>query len=236
MAHEFQALGTAPASKLACLAAHLVVAVLCALLGAALNEALRPSGRSALPSTSLQNYSLVPPCAGRFLGDAPGELVLISFQGRKPIENTNLASIQTAETFEVSFDITPHNPAPSNTWASVVDFRDSNTRPIPGVYFYTGSTRLVAYMNPQDGTWVPCGPTPSLPMGQVTRVGVRLVGDTFSISLDGQEACSTGGFYENRLPAQPYVDAWFSNPRNPAADVTVANLVYTSLYACGPVG
>ena len=42
----------------------------------------------------------------------------------------------------------------------------------------------------------------------------RLVGDTFSMSLNGH----------------------FSNPWGPAADVTVANLVYTSLYACGPVG
>ena len=57
----------------------------------------------------------------------------------------------------------------------------------------------------------------------------RLVGDTNSMSLNGQEVCSTVGFHENRFPAQPYVDAWFSNPWGPAADVTVANLVYTSL-------
>ena len=236
MTHEFQTLGTAPRSKRGCIATHMIVAGICTLLGAALNEAVRPGGRATAPSTSLQNHSLMPPCGGRLFGDAPGELVLISYQGRKPIENTKLASVQTAETFEVSFDVTPLNPAPSNRWASVVDFRDSDTRAIPGVYFDTGSTRLVVLMHPQDGSYVTCGPTPPLPVGQVTHVGVRLVGDTFSISLNGQEACSTGGFYGNRLPAQPYVNAWFSNPWNPAADVTVANLVYTSLYACGPVG
>ena len=160
MTHEFQALGTAQTSKRACLATHLFVAGLCTLLGVALNQAVRPSGRSTAPRTSLQNYSLVPPCGGRLLGDAPGELVLIAYQGRKPIQNTKLASIQTAETFEVNFDITPHNPAPSNTHHSnVVDFRDSNNRPIPAVYLYSGSTKLLSFMRAQDGSSGTCGPT-----------------------------------------------------------------------------
>ena len=91
-------------------------------------------------------------------------------------------------------------------------------------------------MEAQDGSSGTCGPTPPLWVGKITHVGIRFVGDTFFMSLNGQEACSTVIFHENRLPAQPYVHAWFSNPWGAAANVTVANLVYTSLYACGPVG
>ena len=71
-------------------------------------------------------------------------------------------------------------------------------------------------MNAQDGSSVTCGPTPPLPVGQITHVVGRLIGDTFSMSLNGLEAGSTVGFHENRLPTQPYVDAWFSKPRIPA--------------------
>ena len=42
-----------------------------------------PEG-SSTPNTWFQNHSLVPPCGGRFLRDAPGELVLISYHGRRP--------------------------------------------------------------------------------------------------------------------------------------------------------
>ena len=63
-------------------------------------------------------------------------------------------------------------------------------------------------MSRQD-TLVACDPQDALPVGQATRVGVLLVGDTFTVSFNGQESG----------------DPWY-----PAADVTVANLVYTPLY------
>ena len=62
-----------------------------------------------------------------------------------------------------------------------------------------------------------CDPEGALPVGQVTRVGVLLVGDTFTVSFNIQEQCSTGGFFENMVPAQPSVDVWLGDPWYPAA-------------------
>merc|ERR1712136_542257 len=37
-----------------------------------------------------------------------------------------MGTIQTAETFELSFDITPHDRSPANTWRSIVHFGKLN--------------------------------------------------------------------------------------------------------------
>ena len=46
-------------------------------------------------------------------------------------------------------------------------------------------------------------------VGQVSCVGVRLVGTIFTAYLSGKQICRAGGFFENRVPAQPCVDVWF---------------------------
>ena len=69
-------------------------------------------------------------------------------------------------------------------------------------------------MSRQDSLAV-CDPEGELPVGQVTRVGVRLVGDTFTVSINGQQQCSTGGFFDNRVPPQSNVDVWLGDPWYP---------------------
>ena len=155
--------------------------------------------------------------------------------GRRPESNALLTTVQTAETFELSFDLTPHDSAPADAWRSIVHFGQSNGQRLPAFWLFPGSTRLCVYMGRQDRL-ISCEPEETLPVGEVTHVGVRLVGDTFTVSLNGQQKCITGGFYQNRIPAQPSVDVWFSDPWYPAADVTVANLVYTSLLLVWPRG
>ena len=81
-----------------------------------------------------------------------------------------------------------------------------------------------------------CTTEQASPVGQVTRVIFRLEGGFFTVSVNGQQSCNVGGLLQNRVPPQPSVDVWFGDPWYPPADVTVANLVYTSLYACGPIG
>ena len=173
----------------------------------------------------------MPPYSASFFADGPGDNILISYVGRRPERNALLTTVQT---FELSFDLTPHDSAPADAWRSIVHFGQSHTY-LPAFYLYPGSTRLEVCMERQGGH-ICCNPEETLPVGEVTHVGVRLVGETFTVSFNGQQKCITGGFYQNRIPAQPSVDVWFSDPWYPAADVTVANLVYTSLYSCGPVG
>jgi len=239
---EFRTLAPAPAAKRGCLATHMVVAGIGVLLGVAVNEAVRQQRVGPVSVTSLQNASwvdtAVPLCGGRLSADVPGANVLISSVGRRPQPSVKLTTIQTAETFELSFDITPHDRSPANSWRSIVHFGNSDHQIIPAFWLYPSSTRLTAQMSRQDIYVSPltCDPQNALPVGQVTRVAVLLVGDTFTVSFNGQEQCSTGGFYKNRVPAQPSVDVWLGDPWFPAADVTVANLVYTPLYTCGTCG
>jgi len=249
ISHEFQTLGPAPTTKRRCLAPHLAVAGICALLGAAvgaavgvavgvaMNEAFRQERPSLVDS--LQNASVadtvVPLSGGRLFAYGPGENVLISDLERQPQRNVLLTTMQTAETFELSFDITPRDSAPANEWRNILNFGNSNSQKLPAFFLYPGSTRLRIDMNRQDMEDVSCAPEGALPVGQVTHVRVQLVGDTFTVFFNGQQVCSNQDFW-NRVPGQPYVSVWFSDPWWPAADVTVANLVYTPLFVCGPVG
>jgi len=248
ISHEFETLGLDPTAKRRCLATHLSVAGICALLGAAVGAAVSAAVKEAVRQecpglvNSLQNASLndtvVPPSGGWRFADGPGENVLIPSLGRQPQRNVLLTTMQTAETFELSFDITPHDSAPADEWRNIVHFGNYGIQRLPGFWLYPGSTRLRADMNRKDMEIVSCNPDKALPVGQVTRVGVRLVGDTFTVPFNGQQVCSTGGFFENRVPAQPSVPVWFSDPWYASTDVTVANLVYKPLYECecGPVG
>ena len=238
---EFQTLGPAATAKRSCPLTHLVVAGICTFLGAAVNEAVRQERSSSVPVNSLQNASggdtPLRAEGGRLFVVAPGEQVLISSLGQQPKKNQLLTTMQTAETFELSFDITPHDGARPNLWRSIVHFGNSNDQRLGGIFLYPGSTRLQPCVSRESEGDICCGPEEVLPVGQSTHVGVRLVGDSLAVSLNGKQMCSTGGFFENRVPGQSGVDVWFSDPWYPAAEVTVANLVYTPLYACecGPV-
>uniref|UniRef100_A0A7S1APX1 Uncharacterized protein n=2 Tax=Noctiluca scintillans TaxID=2966 RepID=A0A7S1APX1_NOCSC len=229
--HDFQKFGLGATSKRGCLATHLVVAGICGLLGAAVNEASRQE-RLLAGVGSLQNSSardtFVPSCGG------PGGVELISSAGRRPETNVLLTTIQTAETFELSLDITPHDSAPPDAWRSIVHIGNPHEKNVPVLWLQPKSTQFAACMSRQHGS-VCCSPPEALPTGEVTHVVARLVGDTFTVSLNGHEKCSTDGFSQNRVPAQSNVDVWFSDPWDPAADVTVANLMYTPLYACACV-
>jgi len=244
ISHEFQTLGPAPTTKRRCLAVHLAVPVICALLGAAVGAAVNEAVRQERPSLvdSLQNASVadtvVPLSSGKLFADGPVENVLISGAGRRPEISAILTIIQTAETFELSFDITPYSYAPPYSLRNILHFGSYDSQRLPAFWLYPGSNRLQVDMNRQDMEILSCVTEDALPVGRVTHVVVRLVGDILTVSFNGQQVCSKGGFSENREPAQQGVPVWFSDPWHPAADVLVADLVYTPLYECecGPVG
>ena len=195
ISHEFQTFGPAPTTKRRCLAPHLAVAGICALLGAAVGAAVAVAVNGAFRQErsglvdSLQNESVVDPVVplsgGRLFADGPGESVLISSMGRQPQRNVLLTTMQTAETFELSFDIAPYDSARADEWRNILHFGDSGHR-FPAFWLYPGSTRLNACMSRQD-KFVCCDPEGALPVGQVTHVGVQLVGDTFTVSFNGQQ-------------------------------------------------
>ena len=244
MSHDFQPLGQAATSKRGCLGTHLVVFGIGAVMGAVLNELMRQECLGIVPSNLLHNTPVVDTTqsysADGFFAGGPGENVLIPYVGRQPLQGQLLATMQTAETFEISFDITPHAAAPSDEYPTIVYFGNQYPQRLPGFWLYPGSTRLAVRMSGREGGGFGhqfgCDAEEALPVGQVTHVIFGLEGGFYTVSLDGQQACNVGGFLQNRVPPQPSVDVWFSDPWDPPADVTVVNLVYTSLYACGPIG
>ena len=207
---EFQTLGPAPTAKRSCLVTHLVVAGVCTFLGAAVSEAVRQERSGSVPVNSLQNVfgeaaQCVQKVAPLFV-NAPGEQVLLSSSARQPQENHLLTTMQTAETFELSVDITPHDGAPPNWWRNIVHFGNSEDQRLPVFGLYPGSTRLSTCVSREAGSdyghQVCCDPEEVLPVGQATHVGLRLVGDSLAVSFNGKQMCSTGGFFENRVPGQ----------------------------------
>ena len=243
--HDFQTLESAAASKRGCLATHLVVFGIGAVMGAVVNELMRQECQGPVPANLLHHTLVVDTAQSyrgeRFFAGGPGENVLIPYVGRQPLQGQLLTTMQTAETFEISFDITPHAEAPSNMDASIVHFGHQNVQRLPAFWLYPGSTRLEVRMDGREGGdndfghQFACNTREALPVGQVTHVIFRLEGGFYTVSFNGQQTCNIGGFLQNRVPPQPSVDVWFSDPWYPPADVTVANLVYTSLYACGPI-
>ena len=216
ISHEIQTLALAPTAKRRCLATYLAVAGICALLGAAVGAAVNEAVHQERPGLvdSLQKASVGDTVVSP---SGPGESVLISSTGRQPQRNVLITTMQTAETCELSFDITPHDGALANEWRNILTFGDINSHRFPAFWLYPGSTRLRADMNRQDREVLSCQPEGALPVGQVTHVGVPLAGDTFTVSFNGQQVRSNQDFW-NWVPGQPYVHVWFSDPWWSGAD------------------
>jgi len=244
MLHDFQTLEPAGTSKRGCLATHLVVFGIGAIMSAVVNELMRQATPGPVPANVLCNTLKVDSARSYngqgFFAGGPGENVLIPYVGRQPLQGQLLTTMQTAETFEISFDINPHAAAPSNSYASIIHIGNQNTQRLPAFWLYPGSTRLGVRMDGREGGGFGhqflCNTEEALPVGQVTHVSFRLEGGYYTVSFNGQQTCNVGGFLQNRVAPQSSVDVWFSNPWSSPADVTVANLVYTSLYECGPIG
>ena len=243
MPHDFRTLAPAGTSTRGCRATHLVVFGIGAVMGAVVNELVRQATPGTVPANVLRNTPKVDTAQSysgqSFFAGGPGENVLIPYVGRRPLQGQLLTTMQTAETFEISFDVTPHTAAPSSD-ASIIHFGSQSNQRLPAFYLLHGSTKLYVSMNGWEGDGFGhlfgCITEEALPVAQVTHVIFRLEGGFYTVSFNGQQICNVGGFLQNRVPPQPSVDVWFSNPWDPPADVTVANLVYTSLYACGPIG
>ena len=201
MSHEFQTLEARPVFTRGCLTMQLVVVGICVLVGAGLNEVVHQTRPGLVRANLVHNASetgpSMPSYGASFFADGPGDNILISYVGRRPERNALLTTVQTAETFELSFDLTPHDSAPADAWRSIVHVGQSNGQVLPAFYLYPRSTRLEVCMGRQDGN-ICSSPEETLPVGEVTHVGVRLVGDTFTVSLNGQQKCITGGFYQKQ--------------------------------------
>ena len=242
ISHEFQTLGPPPKTKRRCLATHLTGAVICALLGAVVGAAVNEAVRQERPGfvDSLQDASVadtvVPLSGGRLFAGGPGESVLISSVGRQPQRNVLLTTMRTAETFELSFDFTPHESGSCNECRNILHVGHNDLLKLPALSLCPGNTRLMVELTDGDMyIFYSC---------DYYYATYLLIKSTISSSeswamylkvyINGRYVWGDGSF-SSKAVGQRYEPVWFSDPWHSAANVTVANLVYTPLYECGPI-
>ena len=100
MLHDFQTLGPAGTSQRGCLATHLVVFGVGAVMGALVNQMMRQATPGTVPANVLCNTPKVDTAQSysgeSFFAGGPGENVLISYVGRQPLQGQLLTTMQTA--------------------------------------------------------------------------------------------------------------------------------------------
>jgi hypothetical protein len=144
-----------------------------------------------------------------------------------PVRSHKLTnSFATSENFVLGFDLVVHGVA--NGWRNILHFGNANTERIPAVWTYSRSSKLHVRMGKKHGWNHGCDPPSQVPLGKSTHIEIRDVGGTFSVSFNGVVQC-TVDYTGKVLSARTDRDVYVSDPWHPSSDVTLSNLVYTSV-------
>jgi hypothetical protein len=135
-------------------------------------------------------------------------------------------SFDTRENFVVGFDLVVHGVA--HGWRNILHFGTSNAERIPAVWTYSQSSRLHVRMATKSSWNHGCDPPSKVPLGQSTHIEIRVAGGTFSVSFNGVVQCTTD-YTGHVLPARTDRDVYVSDPWYTPSDVTLSNLVYTTV-------
>jgi len=142
--------------------------------------------------------------------------------------------LTTNPDFELSFDITPLSAGEVNVHSSIFRLTNSTNSwgkigdRMPACLFIGGGTRLQCFMGRPDSHNANCVmPLPGLPLGQVSFVSMKLTGTDFVVSVNGTQACVVPG-YTSKYSAMTDVQLWVGDRFHIAADVLLANMVYTA--------
>lgn len=149
--------------------------------------------------------------------------------GRKLQRNTLLATMTTDTDFELRFDVTPCTTLKERS--SILSFespgstRISRPTTLLEFAFLPHSTTLQCVVGrPQDAN-VEFNTT-TLPLGQTSRVEAWLKGNTFTLSVDGIQVCSSTRL-TSKFPGMAGVRVWASSKQLAAAAASISNVVYT---------
>lgn len=144
-------------------------------------------------------------------------------------------SFETAEEFELSFDLTPGEVGAE--WGNLLRFASTQSDAsgfgdfMPAFFFHPNSARLYVVMGRPGSHDSHCSALSTLPTGVTSRIIARLAGNSFRIFADGSEVCSMPGYRAAKYPAMSAVKVWASDDFHPTANASIANLVYTRLEA-----
>lgn len=144
-------------------------------------------------------------------------------------------SFETADEFELSFDLRPGEPG--TEWGNLLRFAATHSDAsgfgdfMPAFFFHPETARLYVVMGRPGSHDSHCSASSTLPIGVTSRIIARLAGDAFRVFADGSELCSMSGYRVAKYPAMSAVKVWASDDFHPTANATIANLVYTRLEA-----
>jgi hypothetical protein len=157
---------------------------------------------------------------------------LVIGEGIKLVKNTKAGEVQASQNFEVSFVVTPHGTV--SGWSNIIHFTqtgknccDEGDR-MPAVWFYSSTTKLHIRSGRQGGGNDGCDPTDQLPIGQATKVDIRVQGGKMQVFYSGNKVCETSSYSSPTAPSGTMV-AWAADPWHTASDATLAHLSYTRL-------
>ena len=145
-----------------------------------------------------------------------------------PVRSHKLTnSFATSENFVLGFDLVVHGVA--HGWRNILHFGNVNTEHIPDVWTHSRSSKA-ACANGQEVRLEPRlrSTVPNWPLGKSSRIEIRDVGGTFSVSFNGVVQCTTD-FSGQVLLARTDRDVYVSDPWHASSDVILSNLVYTSV-------
>lgn len=141
-------------------------------------------------------------------------------------------TMTTYKHYDMTFDIKPTGVTGgwSNVFHVTADNRNhgSHGSRIPAIWFFDKTTRMHVRQgrpgNVNDG----CDSCPALAMGKWSKVGLKLEGSTFSVSVN-DKVCCTNANYASSDPGRTNVKVYVSDPWHHAAKAQLKDFSYENI-------
>jgi hypothetical protein len=150
------------------------------------------------------------------------------------VKNTKVGEVQASKNYEVSFVLTPHHTL--SGWTNIFHFTQTGNNccnqgdRIPAVWFFSDTTRLHVRSSQQSNGNGGCDTNDQLPIGQATKVDIRVENDKLQVFFGGNLACETNPFSSPTDFSVPQtLQVWASDPWYTASGATLSHLTYKSL-------
>lgn len=148
-------------------------------------------------------------------------------------QSNQQTAFTTLQDYTLQFDIYPQGTV--SGWNNIMHMTGSGSNccnvasngladRTPGIWFYTGSTRMHIRQAHSTNGNAGCDPTTSLTQNAWTTVRVTLDGSTLTVSYNGVSQC-TDTSYSSKIPAQAVTNYW-SDPWYPASNAQIRNIYY----------
>ena len=150
-------------------------------------------------------------------------------------KNNLVAHLTTYEEYDMTFDIKPTGTLAA--WASIIHATAHNdnkyyapARRIPGIWFHPGTTRMCVRQGRPGRDNDGCDSCAPLTVGAWSKVGLKLEGNTLSVSVN-DKVCCTNHNYAHKEEGHKDVKVYVSDPWYQAASAKVKDINYADASA-----